>query len=462
MNRDFVRKAASEAVPTNRQLMWQETGFYGRISFGMNTFTDSEWGSGGESPEQFAPTNLNVRQWVRLAKAASMNGLVLTVKHYDGFCLWHTKTTDHHVGNSPAKTDILSELAEQCRKEGLKLGIYIALWDRHDLRYGTGKAYEEVFCEQLRELLTNYGDIFCVWLDDFCGEVRRKQTFDMDRIYKLIRSLQPDAAIAGCGPDVRFSGNYVGFCRREEWSSVPYYYAAMLPARPDDVKPPRKFDMMELELGTAKKFKKGHRAIWYPAEVSLPMRKGWFYHELEKYDVKSLSKLIDIWYASVGRNACMMLGMSPNTEGKICKEDAETLLSMGAQFSIDFREDLARASEMSCSGCLDNGCGADNVLKADDSYWNSGTEDESWIEIDLLDEYDINKIVLKEAVSLGQRVEKFTVTGLLDGKWKKLYEGNAIGYKCICKFRDEVRVRYIRVTIENTREFAAISALEAY
>ena len=455
-----VWQPAVQAKPSARQTAWQSLGFYGVVHFGMNTFTDSEWGSGGESPQIYAPEKVHVRQWVRVAKGAGMNGLIISVKHYDGFCLWHTKETEHSVLQSPCPTDILREAANECAAEGLRLGVRIALWDRHDLRYGTGEAYESFFLSQLRELLTGYGNLFCVWLDNTCGEGKngRVQHMNMEKIYDCIRTLQPNAVIAGYGPDVRFSGNYVGFCRRAEWSAVPYYYAP-LPPRTDDVPPPRKFGLMDLELGTDKKWKKGHRAIWYPAEVALPMRKGWFYHEVEKFETKPLSKLIETWYAAVGGNACFMLGISPDQSGRICESDMETLLNLGAQLSIDFGEDLAQDSTLTCSDCAD-GCAPENVLTADETCWKS-TSARCWLDLDMLDDYDINKVVLREAVSFGQRIEAFSIHGDVNGKWQKLCTGTTIGEKTICCF-EEVRVRHLRVEIEKTRGFAALSRMEAY
>ncbi len=459
--RKILWENAVKATPSPRQMQWQQTAFYGLVHFGMNTFTDSEWGSGGESPELYAPEKLSVHQWVRVAKNAGMRGLVLTVKHYDGFCLWPSRETEHTVEHSPCPTDVVGEMAKYCAEEGLKFGVRIALWDRHDLRYGTGDAYNKFLLAQLRELLTQYGELFGVWLDDTCGEGKngRKQAIPMKEVYALIRSLQPNAVIGGCGPDVRFSGNYVGFCRRAEWSAVPYYYVPYA-READDVPPPRKYDLVDLELGTEKKFKKGYRALWYPAEVVFPMRKGWFYHESEKYECKALSKLIDTWYAAVGGNANFMLGVSPDKQGRICEADMQTLLSIGAQLSIDFAEDLAQESKMTSSGCA-AGSDAQNVLLPDESFWQSDTDENPWIEIDLLDDYDINKLVLREAVSLGQRIEKYSVFGMVGGKWKKLGEGGVIGARSICRF-PELRVQNIRVVIEKTRGFAALQGLEAY
>ena len=375
--------------------------------------------------------------------------------------MWHTAETQHSVQYSPCPTDVIGEAAEACAKDGLRFGVRIALWDRHDLRYGTGELYMQFFLAQLRELLTNYGELFCVWLDDTCGEGKKgkKQDMDMQRIYALIRELQPNAVIAGCGPDVRFSGNYIGFCRKAEWSAVPYYYAP-LPPRADDVPPPKKRDGMELSLGDEKKWKKGYRAIWYPAEVALPMRKGWFFHESDQYEVKALSKLVDTWYAAVGGNACFMLGISPDPTGGIHESDMQTLLNLGAQLSIDFGEDLAQDSALTSSGCADGFAPENVLLPSDEDVWRSDAES-CWLELDMLDDYDINKVVLREAVRFGQRIEAFSIWGDVEGKMQKLYTGTVVGLKTICRF-PEVRVQRLRVVIEKTRGFAALSRMEAY
>ncbi|MCR5484774.1 MAG: alpha-L-fucosidase [Clostridiales bacterium] len=465
---EYIKKAA-EVVPSERQLLWQELEFYAFVHFGINTFTDSEWGSGGESPELFDPKKLNARQWAKIIKAAGMKAMILTCKHHDGFCLWPSEYTEHSVKNSPwknGKGDVVKEAAEACRAEGLKFGIYLSPWDRHELTYGT-EDYNVYFKNQLRELLTKYGDIFCVWLDGACGEGKngRRQEYDWNGYVSLIRFIQPNAVISICGPDVRWCGNESGVCRRSEWSVVPYYYSQyeLLNAREDDKKPPKKIDMMTLDMGGRSVVKKGYRMIWYPAEVDVSLRKGWFYHEREDHELKLLSKLVDIWFNSVGANASLLLNLSPNKDGLVCERDMEALLSLGAQLEIEFGEDLAQDSEMTCSGCLDGGYEASNVLLPDkDKYWHSGTGDEKpWIMIDLGDGYDINKVVLCEHIKTGQQIEGFTLYGEFDGKWKKLSEGTVIGHKRICRF-EEVRVRRMKLVIEKTRCFASIESFQAY
>ena len=215
-----------QVVPSPRQLKHQEMEFYAFIHFSVNTFTDREWGDGTESPAIFLPTELDASQWVRTIRDAGMKGLILTCKHHDGFCLWPSKYTDHTVANSPWKSgggDVVREVADACRSEGIAFGIYLSPWDRHSPFYAQGKPYDDYFVAQLTELLTEYGPIFCVWLDGACGEGAngKQQVYDWPRYYEVIRRLQPDATIHVCGPDVRWCGNEAGYTRPAEWSVVP-------------------------------------------------------------------------------------------------------------------------------------------------------------------------------------------------------------------------------------------------
>lgn len=219
----WIRDAANVG-PSNSQRKWQEMEFYGFIHFTVNTFTDMEWGLGTEDPRIFNPTELDAQQWVDVCKSAGMTGLILTCKHHDGFCLWPSAYTDHSVKSSPwkdGKGDVVREVSEACKKAGIKFGIYLSPWDRHERIYGT-EAYNTYFLNQMRELLTQYGDIFCVWFDGACGEGPngRRQVYDWDAYYALIRTLQPEAVISVCGPDVRWCGNEAGHCRTSEWSVV--------------------------------------------------------------------------------------------------------------------------------------------------------------------------------------------------------------------------------------------------
>ncbi len=214
---------AARLVPTPQQLEWQQMELTAFLHFGINTFTGREWGDGKENPALFNPTDFDAEQWVRSLKEAGFKMAILTAKHHDGFCLWPTKTTGHSVAASPwkdGKGDVVRELRDACDKYGIKFGVYLSPWDMHDERYGTD-AYNDYFCNQLTELLTNYGEIFEVWFDGAKGSNAKKFEYDWQRYYDLIRKLQPKANIAICGPDIRWVGNEGGKSRKSEYSVVP-------------------------------------------------------------------------------------------------------------------------------------------------------------------------------------------------------------------------------------------------
>jgi len=450
---------AARVVPSARQLAWQELEFYGFVHFGINTFTNQEWGTGSENPALFNPKKLDCRQWARVFKAAGMKGMVLTAKHHDGFCLWPSKYTGHSVAASPwqdGKGDVVKEAAAACAAHGLKFGLYLSPWDRHELTYGTGEAYNEFYKRQLRELLTNYGELFCVWFDGACGEGKngRRQEYDWQGYYDLIRELQPNAVISIMGPDVRWVGNEAGVCRSSEWSVLPEKFG----------------DQTYWDLGSRKALMKSKEPlVWYPAEVDVSIRDGWFYHEKQDYSVKPLAKLRDIYYKSVGGNAALLLNVPPNQEGLIAQRDMETLISLGAQLQIDFKENLAEDSVVTDNCRLDDAHVGQMCLEpGSDTYWHSGPfEKEAELVLDLGDDYDIDKVVLKEHIATGQQIEKFTLyvdlncTGEGKAKWKELDKGTVVGHKRIFRFKEQ-RMRRLKLVIEQARGFATLESWEAY
>jgi len=459
-----VVERAARVVPSLRQLAWQELEFYGFVHFGINTFTGQEWGTGSENPALFNPKKLDCRQWAKVFKAAGMRGMILTAKHHDGFCLWPSKATTHTVAGSPwedGRGDVVKEAAAACAAYGLKFGIYLSPWDRHELSYGTGDAYNDFYKRQLRELLTNYGELFCVWLDGACGEGKngRRQAYDYQGYYEIIRELQPNAVISISGPDVRWVGNEAGVCRSSEWSVVP-----------DKIDSPAFIP----DLGSCKALAKARdrEFVWYPAEADMSIRDGWFYHEKEDYSVKPLAKLREVYYKSVGANASLLLNVPPNQEGLIAQRDVETLISLGAQLKIDFKENLAEGSTVRDTLHLNSEhTGQMTLDPSRDTYWHSGPMEKgvkAALILDLGDDYDIDKLVLKEHIATGQQIEKFSVfadrnTGEESPKsqWKKLFVGTVIGHKRVVRFT-EMRVRRIKVVIEQTRGFATLESFEAY
>jgi len=438
---DYIKRAV-RVRPSERQLAWQEMEFCAFIHFGMNTFTDREWGLGNESPELFNPVEFNADQWVEACVCAGMKGLILTCKHHDGFCLWPSKYTEHSVKNSPwkeGKGDVVKDVSEACRRGGIKFGIYLSPWDRHEKTYGDSEKYNLFFMNQLRELLTSYGEIFCVWFDGACGEGLdgRRQVYDWEGYYRLIRELQPDAVISVCGPDVRWCGNEAGHCRESEWSVVP---AELLDAeitreksqKNDDRAFSKRINSEDEDLGSREKIKNAGELVWYPAEVNASIRPGWFYHASEDNMVKSVDELLTIYYRSVGGNAAFLLNIPPDKRGLIYENDVQRLKELGNAIKSTFSNDLA----------------VDASVKLK-------------IEVDLNSARSFNRVVLMEDIRFGQRVENFTLSYLSGDGWKEFFAGTVIGYKKICCF-EKISARHIRIEIVRTRALPVISGVEVY
>lgn len=462
---------AAHVQPTERQVKHQELEFYGFIHFGINTFTNQEWGSGKEDPAIFNPEELDAEQWVKACKSAGMRGLILTCKHHDGFCLWPSEYTDYSVKSSPWRNgegDLVKEVSEACQKEGLKFGVYLSPWDRHEHTYGDSPRYNTYFKNQLRELLTNYGEIFSVWFDGACGEGPngKRQQYDWDSYYDLVRQLQPNASMSVCGPDVRWCGNEAGHCRESEWSVVPVELRetekiAEESQQTDDRAFAKKYEAVDQDLGSRKVIQQADELIWYPAEVNTSIRPGWFYHASEDDQVKSLDELLHVYYGSVGGNAMFLLNLPPDKRGLIHENDVKRLGELGDRIREIFQENLATEATATAteeqSGHEANAMFDDNK----DTFWapEEGTE-QAQIEIDLQEEQVFDHIVLQE-YRYGQRVEKFELEYKAGDKWKPLFTGTVIGYKRICRC-DETKARFIRLTISASRWCPQISSFAVY
>jgi alpha-L-fucosidase len=336
---DAIVAKASRVVPSPNQLAWQSREFTAFAHFGMNTFTDREWGDGRESPALFNPSDFDARQWVRVFKAAGMKLLILTAKHHDGFCLWPTATTTHSVKSSPWRSgngDVVGEVARACREAGLAFGVYVSPWDRHEPRYGDSARYNAFFRAQLRELLTNYGEIAEVWFDGANGEGPngRRQVYDWPAYYRVVRELQPKAVIFGMAPDVRWVGTESGYGRETEWSVVPLTLRDGAAIRPESPHPLDEAfmpgDLTAADLGSRDAIRTASVLAWYPAETDVSIRPGWFYHAKQDARVKTPEQLVDIYFSSVGRNGVLLLNVPPDPRGRIADADVKSLVGMRA------------------------------------------------------------------------------------------------------------------------------------
>ena len=262
-------------LPTAPQAAWQAMETNAFVHFGPNTFTNVEWGSGREDPSLFNPTAFDARQWVRVFKQAGFRGVIITAKHHDGFCLWPSALSTHTVARSPwrgGKGDVLRELSDACREEGLKFGVYLSPWDRNHPAYGTAE-YNRVFAAMLEEVLGHYGKVFEVWFDGANGEGPngKRQVYDWPLFVGTVRRLQPEAVIfSDAGPDVRWVGNERGEGGATSWSLI---------------------DRARYVPGTdlSKELTEGFRNApdWVAPECDVSIRPGWFYRSSEDSRVKT-------------------------------------------------------------------------------------------------------------------------------------------------------------------------------
>lgn len=430
-------------VPDNRQLKHLSKPFYAFIHFGMNTATAREWGSGEETPKDFTIKEINAKQWVSAIKAGGATGIILTCKHHDGFCLWNSEYTDFSVKNSDFDGDIVDMVSKECARQNMDFGVYLSPWDMHDERYGTD-AYNDYFCNQLTELLTNYGNIFEVWFDGAKGSNAVDFEYDWDRYFELIRRLQPDANIAICGPDIRWIGNEGGKTRKSEYSVVPECLrraeSTMKNSQQSENQASslKRIGSKDEDLGSRKVLEKNANLCFYPAEVDVSIRKGWFYSKDENKTVKSAGRLFRIYLNSVGRNSTLLLNIPPSDKGVIHSRDVRALKRLGKKI---------------------NSITSDLILK---SKIGMLSKEKPVLDFNFDSERKLKWIVLKEDLSHSQRVEAFELyIRKSDGKYKRVYKGTVIGSQCIIKMNSRKAVG-ARLVIKQSRSVPVLDTAEFY
>lgn len=448
-------------IPSKNQMRWQEMEYYAFIHFSLNTYTDQSWGYGNENVSLFNPAELDTRQWARICKEAGMKGIIITAKHHCGFCLWPSEYTEYSVKNAPwkdGKGDVIRELAEACKEYNLKLGIYLSPWDRNHASYGTPE-YITYFRNQLKELLTNYGDIFEVWYDGANGgtgyygganenrKIDRTTYYDWKNTYQLVRELQPEIVIwndGGDRADLRWVGTEGGWVGETNWSllhatgDVPY-------------------EMLHygVEDGDS----------WVPAEVNTSIRPEWFYHPGEDKKVKTLPQLMDTYYKSIGRNATLLLNFPIMPNGLIHPNDEKAALDFAAAVKDAFAENLIENAKAEASAVRENSSkfnGAKAIDNNKDSYW---TTDDHVTTASLTIEFEkptsFNRFMAQEYIRLGQRVKTFTVEAFINGTWSEIAQGTTIGYKRILRF-PTVEATKLRFNITGSKACPLISNIGVF
>lgn len=406
--------------PSARQLAWQQLETTAFLHFTMNTYTDKEWGEGNESPSIFNPTKLDAMQWAKALKAGGFKIAIITAKHHDGFCLWPSKYTEHSIKNSPYKNgegDIVKELSEACKAVGIKFGVYLSPWDRHEKSYGTD-AYNTYYKNQLRELLTNYGEIAEVWFDGAKGENAKNMEYDFQGYWKMVRELQPKAVMfSDAGPDVRWVGNEKGNAGETCWSTINNAGQA-----------PGKADEHYLNTGDEK------GPDWIPAETDVSIRPGWFWHEKENAKVRTPQNLVNLYYQSVGRNSLLLLNIPPNRDGLLETTDVYAIQKFRAILNETFAHNLISSKHQFL---IDKKLSTSKVLDVNQS-----------LILQLDGEKEFDRISIQENIAEGQRIKSFLVE-YWDGKtWQKLAESTTVGHKRLLRF-PTVKSTQVRLTIKD-------------
>ncbi len=451
-------------VPTDNQLAWHEMEMNAFIHFTTNTFTGLEWGYGDEKETIFNPTQLDVDQWMTVINDAGLKGVILTSKHHDGFCLWPSEYTEHSVKNSPYKDgqgDIVKEVSDACKRHGLKFGVYLSPWDRNHKDYGTPE-YLTYYRNQLKELFTNYGEVFEMWFDGANGgsgyyggardirNIDRETYYDWPTTLQQIREIQPNVLFfSDAGPDIRWVGNESGYVNETNWNTIT----------PDTLYAGKSGITKLLNTGSI------DGTHWIPAEVDVSIRPGWFYHTEEDSKVRSAENLFDIYLTSVGRGSVLLLNIPPDRRGLIHENDVESLKGFRKLLDTAFSNNLAKNVKMRASnyrGKSNTFAPANLVDSNKDTYW--ATDDEvtqANVELSFEKPQLVSYILLQEYIKLGQRIKSFSIEVWNDNNWQEVSQGTTIGYKRILKI-NPITTSKIRVSILDSKACPVLSNMEVY
>lgn len=453
-----------EPRPTPAQLAWHKMEMNAFVHFGINTFTDKEWGFGDESPERFQPTEFDAQQWINTFGDAGFQGVVLTAKHHDGFCLWPSMHTAHSVKGSSwqgGQGDVVRAVSEACRNRQLKLGIYLSPWDRNHAEYGK-QAYVDYYRAQLREIFQRYGPVFEMWFDGanggdgYYGGARERRSiegrtyYDWPGTIQLVRELEPSIIFfSDAGPGVRWVGNERGIAGETNWCTIS----------PDTLYAGKGGIEKLLNEGSAS------GTHWIPAETDVSIRPGWFYHESEDSLVKTPEQLFSIYLTSVGRGSTLLLNVPPDRRGLINQADVTSLQGFRQLLNERLSKDIARTAHLTA----DHHRGHDSRFSpsrlnddSDTTYWTTDDDRRSGsLEFLWKEEQTIRYVMMQEYIPLGQRVRQFQLEAWINDQWQPIGNGTTIGYKRILPV-EPVKTKRLRLTIADARACPILHTVAVY
>jgi alpha-L-fucosidase len=417
----------TELKPSPQQIAWQDLEIGVIIHFGTNTFLDREWGDGTADPRVFNPSDFDVDQWIRAVKAAGAKYVVLVAKHHDGFCLWPSELTNYSVKSSPwrgGQGDLVREVAEAARKNGLKFGIYLSPWDRHDPRYADSAAYDKYYLGQLDELASHYGELEEFWMD---GAGSAGHTYDFDGMVRQLRMWQPNTLVFADVAlykyaDLRWVGNEDGRVPYENWNVVD---------------------------------RTGYLR-WRPVEADTPLRKlHWFWHPDDEASLKSLDELIETYDQTVGRGAQLMLGIAPDRTGRVSQSDVARLKEFGEAVQQRYRHNVVTENHAHSSAME----ALDGKL---DTFWSAPEgSHQAIIQVDFDKPVTFDCALTMEWLNDGQHVQHYAIEVEQNGKWHRVTEAAAIGHKKIDHFAP-VTTQHVRLDLLATSAPAHIREFQLY
>lgn len=418
----------SDIKPTPQQVNWQDLEFGVIVHFSTNTFLDREWGDGTASPSVFNPTQFDPDQWMKAIRNSGAKYVVLVAKHHDGFCLWPTEQTDYSVKSSPwkgGKGDLVGDVARSARKYGLRFGVYLSPWDRHDPRYRDSAAYDRYYLALLSELSQNYGDLVELWLD---GAGSAGHVYDFKAIIETLRTFQPNTIVfADTGlfayGDARWVGTESGRVPYENWNVIDRH---------------------------------GYLR-WRPVEADTPLRNlDWFWHPGHEASLKSLNELLTTYDETVGHGAQLMLGLAPDRRGLLPDSDVARLEEFGKALRARYAHNLALAhspASAEVSAALDGN---------PDTFWSAPAgSHHSSLEVSFPKSVTFNRTLTMEWLNTGQRVQKYSIQVWSGGAWKTVASAQAIGHKKIDIF-PTVTASRVRLNILSSTDAAAIREFQLY
>jgi alpha-L-fucosidase len=422
--------SAGDIRPAPYQTAWQDLEFGVIIHFSTNTFLDREWGDGKASPAVFNPTQFDPEQWMKAIRDSGAKYVVLVAKHHDGFCLWPTAQTGYSIKSSAwmeGKGDVVGEVARAARKYGLRFGVYLSPWDRHEPKYNDSAAYDSYYNAELTELATNYGDLVEFWLD---GAGSEGHVYDFKKIIETLRTYQPNTVVfADTGlfeyGDARWVGNEAGVVSYENWNVIDRH---------------------------------GYRR-WRPVEADTPLRKQhWFWHPNDEASLKSLTELLDTYDKTVGRGAQLMLGLAPDRRGLLPESDVLRLEEFGAALQQRAQGNLSAqhsATTPEAAAALDND---------PDTFWSAPPgSHHATLEITFDKPVTFDHALTMEWLNDGQNVQKYAVEIWDDhqNRWQAIARGEAIGHKKIDRFPSATATR-IRLNILSSTAEAHIREFQLF